>query len=422
MLQFRIALIAVLATGLSAACGGGTTTAPAEQTTPAVTDSFGLPSPTEIAHGTSAADESVTGAGFISGARSLVEADGNQGVFSPDWPVSATGSGNRDLAWAAYGFAVADATGYTGLDLSWANAPESWWLGLGNYDTSGWEWYAGSGSLNLPASLLPYLDAGTMLVVVAAIGETEGRLDTVTLAGNSGGGGLTNMFFLHHSVGDGVVMQGDVRGHIDDYNSAHGTSYEFWDHGYYEWGLRDPDGNKDDTDYGPMTDMTDPPDLHDLWTSDDPDWAALRTTILNNHEIIAFKSCYPASGIPDEDELEWRKTMYRNMRAFFDTRTDKLFVVMSTPPLNPDETNLGDASRARAFADWLKSSEYLAGHPNVVCFDLFDVLAEPDDGSADANMLRSAYRDGSDSHPNTAGYVAGGAAFAQFLCEAAEAY
>ena len=37
--------------------------------------------------------------------------------------------------------------------------------------------------------------------------------------------------------------------------------------------------------------------------------------------------------------------------------------------LKPDAT---EADNARAFANWLKSATYLSGHPNVVCFDLFD--------------------------------------------------
>ena len=38
--------------------------------------------------------------------------------------------------------------------------------------------------------------------------------------GSSSGGRLDNLLFLHHSVGDGLVTQGDMRGRIAAYNAA----------------------------------------------------------------------------------------------------------------------------------------------------------------------------------------------------------
>jgi len=110
------------------------------------------------------------------------------------------------------------------------------------------------------------------------------------------------------------------------------------------------------------------------------------------------------------------------MRDFFDTRPDRLFVVIGFPPLHPDETNAEDAARARQFINWLKSSEYLSGHPNIVCFDLFDLLASAgSDGPI--NTLRTSYQpEYVDSHPNTAGNQAVAPVFAQFLCDSAVAF
>lgn len=76
------------------------------------------------------------------------------------------------------------------------------------------------------------------------------------------------------------------------------------------------------------------------------------------------------------------------MRSFFDTRPDRPFIVMSPPPLHRMETERAIAVNARAFADWLKSREYLGGHSDVRCFDLFDRLAQADDGPPTANMVR----------------------------------
>ena len=145
---------------------------------------------------------------------------------------------------------------------------------------------------------------------------------------------------------------------------------------------------------------------------------------MTNHEVIAFKSCFPNSSIPDAITLQQYKDWYLDMRNFFDQHPEKLFVVMSTPPQISAETNSTEASNARAFANWLKSSTYLSGHPNVVCFDLFDYLAKADDGSAAANMLRSAYcgSDPNDSHPNPYADSIVGPIFAQFLIDSALNY
>ena len=113
------------------------------------------------------------------------------------------------------------------------------------------------------------------------------------------------------------------------------------------------------------------------------------------------------------------------MRSFFDTRPDRVFVVMSTPPLHRKSTNATQAKNARRFADWLKSATYLGGHPNVVCFDLFDLLAKPDDGSATANMLRWEYEgshSNGDSHPNDLANQTVGPIFAQALIDAARTH
>lgn len=233
-----------------------------------------------------------------------------------------------------------------------------------------------------------------------------------------------NLFFLHHSTGNGLVEGGDMRGVIADYNTAHGTSFEFWDHGYNGEGLRNAAGTWTGTSYNVPNDNTDPDGLYYLWTSSNADAVACRNTILASHKVIAFKSCFPASAIYDTATLNQYKTWYLAIRSFCDTRPDRLFVVMSTPPLHRLATDSTQATNARAFANWLKSSTYLSGHSNVVCFDLFDQLARANDGTATANMLRYAYESShssDDSHPNAAGNAAVGPVFANFLCAQAAA-
>ena len=256
--------------------------------------------------------------------------------------------------------------------------------------------------------------------VRASVGTIIGET-TMTVTTSSGPTELTNLFFLHHSTGNGFVEEGDMRGHIATYNAANGTSYELWDHGYNSEGVRNASGTWTGIGYSIPGDNTNPDGLHTLWTTNN----GARATIMDRHEVIAFKSCYPASNIPDAATLNQYKQWYRGMRTYFDAHPARLFVVMSTPPLHRLSTNVTEADNARAFADWLKSGHFLAGHANVVCFDLFGMLARADDGSATRNMLRFDYEqshgDG-DSHPNLAANQVVGPALAQFLIDAAAAY
>ena len=230
---------------------------------------------------------------------------------------------------------------------------------------------------------------------------------------------LSNLFFLHHSTGDGLITGGDMRGVIANYNAAHSASFAFWDHGYNGDGLRDPAGNVLGVSYDIPGDNTNPDGLYYLWTSTDDEASACRNTILANHQVIAFKSCFPASDIPDTDTLNQYKAWYLAMRDVFGQYPDHLFVVMSTPPLHRLATTATQAGNARQFANWLKSSEYLANHANIVCFDLFDYLAGAD------NMLKYEYEgshEGSDSHPNLTANQTVGPIFANFLITSALNY
>jgi hypothetical protein len=230
---------------------------------------------------------------------------------------------------------------------------------------------------------------------------------------------LTNLFFLHHSTGLGLISEGNMRAAIAQYNATHGTAFAFWDHGYNWEGLTDPDGLATGMSYDIPGDNTDPDGLHFLWVSGEADAQHSRSLILGNHQLIAFKSCFPASNIPDAGTLAERKAYYLAMRDRFDQRPDKLFVVMSTPPLHRLATSPAAAACARQFANWLKSAEYLSGHTNIVCFDLFDYLANSQ------NVLRYEYEGShsdTDSHPNTLANQTVGPILANFLMASALAY
>lgn len=227
------------------------------------------------------------------------------------------------------------------------------------------------------------------------------------------GTGGNKIFFLHHSVGNDLIERGNVRGTIDTYNSSHGTGYQFWDHGYNGDGLRDSSGNFTGTNYAIPGDNTDPDGLGYLFTSSAEDAVSSRNQIMT-YNVIAFKSCYTASqALVDDGTLNNYKNYYLQMRNFFDGHTDRVFVVITPPPSHPDETDSATAGRARQFANWLKSSEYLSGHSNIVCFDLFDYFADSN------NVLKAGYRYTGEvnSHPNELADQTVGPVFAQFLID-----
>src|ERR1035437_8166123 len=152
----------------------------------------------------------------------------------------------------------------------------------------------------------------------------------------------------------------------------------------------------------------------------DPGEIAWRNHILANHQVIVMKSPPTASGIATTTVLNQYKAWYLAMRDVFDAHPDKLFIVLSPPPLHLLSTTKAKAANARLFANWLRSTTYLNGHPNVRCYDLFDALAEPDDGSARANVLRLAYEKShttADSLPNTLGNQNVGPDLTLFPCQ-----
>ena len=245
-----------------------------------------------------------------------------------------------------------------------------------------------------------------LLVACAVIGTS-----TIALAQT-----FTNLFFLHHSTGRNIINDGDMRAYIDDYNNTNGTAYDFWDHDYNYIGLKNPAGANTGIDYDIPGDNTDPIGLYNLWTTEN----SARDDIVANHEVIAFKSCYPACHIENLLELRDYILWYLRMRDYFDTQPDRLFIVMSPPPLHRNSTNLTEADNARAFADWLISDFFLAGHPNIFCFNLFDHLAHPDDGSDTRNMLRYEYERshyGTDGHPNALANSIVGPLFCDFFIQ-----
>lgn len=229
-------------------------------------------------------------------------------------------------------------------------------------------------------------------------------------------GDFTNVIFLHHSTGRNLIRQGDVRERLT------AAGFRFWDHDYNYEGLARPDGTRTGYSYGVPDDNTDPDGFARLFSQRVYPWPLNAFSGLMQHEVIAFKSCFPASNITSDGQLEQYKTWYLGMREVMGRYPDHIFIVVTPPPLNPAATTPEAAARARAFSRWLQSDDFLAGRPNVFTFDLFGLLAEDDPASPDPNMLRAEYREGDDSHPNDLANQTVGPLFADFVIDIVQVY
>ena len=234
---------------------------------------------------------------------------------------------------------------------------------------------------------------------------------------NSGDAPFSNVVFLHHSTGNNLIEEGGLRGLLAQQGIA------LWDHGYNDQGLRDGSGRFTGYGYSVPADNTDPDGLARIFAQRAYNLPVNTLSALLQHDVIIIKSCFdPANHILSDEQLQTYKAWYLGMRDAMDRHPQRLFIVMTIPPLNATATNAQEAARARALADWLASAEFLAGHPNVATFDLFGSLAERSSSARDFNMLRAAYSNGSDSHPNRLANETVAPVFAGYIMHVTSAY
>lgn len=228
-------------------------------------------------------------------------------------------------------------------------------------------------------------------------------------------GSYTNIIFLHHSTGRNLIEEGKVRQLLAE------KGYSLWDHDYNFIGLTRPDGSKTNTCYNIPNDTseirgngnTDPEGLAILFkqtVNNPPDHAFSR---LLQHEVIIFKSCFPNSAIKSEQLLELYKKWFIEIRDVIDKYPEKIFIPFTLPPLHPLKTNSEEAKRARIWANWLRSNDFLDGHPNIYVFDFFDYFAD-----SSGNMLKKDFQrdaNSGDSHPNKLANQKIGPIFVEFV-------
>lgn len=262
--------------------------------------------------------------------------------------------------------------------------------------------------------------------------------------GGGTGATATDLVFIHHSVGNNWL--GDslhaallAKSYITEVNEiTYGSDAV-------------PDTNRPDSLGSVPGDST---DMHDWvhWFND-----YLGGILVHDQDakadpvnrIVMFKSCYPNSKIlgadtepgdpfsTDQTMANYRAvyrhasvpgSIYQNggqaywaLEDVFEAHPNTLFIPVTAPPLSygpPDRTNDDQGHRAREFNNWLKndwlpSYRTRTGLDNVAVFDLFDVLAYPDNDATYPNRLRAEYHEAvADSHPNSTGNAAATQLFA----------
>ena len=227
------------------------------------------------------------------------------------------------------------------------------------------------------------------------------------------------LIFVHHSTGQNWLA--------DDYGRL---GVELKNNNYFV----------SDTNYGwgPNTigDRTDIPNWVEWFMSGDTptymnalynesnqhaNYSRLATDPGGQNVIIMFKSCFPNSalaGNPNDppNPNGWltvghAKWVYNQILQYFGQHPEKLFVVITAPPL----TDGTYAANARAFNQWLMN-DWLAGNGytlnNVAVFDFYNVLTGPDNHHRYINGaiehvftpgMNTEYYPSGDDHPSKAG-------------------
>ncbi len=214
------------------------------------------------------------------------------------------------------------------------------------------------------------------------------------------------LIFIHHSTGENW---------LSDDNGGLGIALR--DNNYYVsdtnygWG---PEGIGDTTDIGHFWNWFRGPQsgsiLSALYAESEPHCSYSRRAVNpgGQNQVILFKSCFPNSALrgslsdpvpaigsnplrgedagSDYHTLANAKGIYLDLRNYFQSRPDKLFLLIAAPPLS-DATY---SAHARALNNWLVQ-EWLSGYPlnNVAVFDFYNVLTT-NGGNPNINDLNSS--------------------------------
>jgi Family of unknown function (DUF5719)/IPT/TIG domain len=209
------------------------------------------------------------------------------------------------------------------------------------------------------------------------------------------------LIFIHHSCGENWLADGN-----GNLGSALRDNNYFVSDTNYGWG---PDGIGNNTDIGHWWTWFRGPQSSTytdaLYTEygQNCSYSRLGSDPGGENEIIMFKSCYPNSALTGSmsdpvppigsNPLAGNsgpltvancRGIYNDLLNYFSTRLDKLFVVITAPPMRtlPD-----GGAPDRAFNNWLVN-DWLDSYPysNVFVFDFYNVLTT-NGGNANVNDL-----------------------------------
>lgn len=228
------------------------------------------------------------------------------------------------------------------------------------------------------------------------------------------------LIFIHHSVGENWLR--DDHGGL---GKALGQAGFFVSDTNYGWG---PDAIGDRTDIPNWLEWFRGPNsatyLQAAYTesSQNSEYTRRLADPGGENQVILFKSCFPNSNLagnpndPPSEGLDLTvgnaKYVYNELLKYFATRPDKLFVVITAPPMiNPDQPGNARAFNTWLVKNWLAENNYSLN--NVVVFDHYNILTHPDNHHRLVNgqveyitsngKNRLYYDSDGDDHPNPQG-------------------
>lgn len=307
--------------------------------------------------------------------------------------------------------------------LRWENLKVTTAEEMGRYSTSNLVQVAGDGNVYV---LTPQGDTGQRKVLdrtqsydadsiyeINAIDRnsylSEGEAAYVSGAMSSS----AKVAFLHHSTG-GVIWNGGVATKIAQYNASHGKNYsvtatDFPKSSPYGW-----------NNY--------PYDYWNIWVNHAGSTAYLQEptleTLTQTYDVIVFKHCFPVSSIGADASsssvsssaktLGNYKLQYEALKSKMHEFPDKRFIVWTGAALVQGATDADQATRAKQFADWVRT-EWDEPGDNIFVWDFFNL-----ETGGGIYLLPANAASAGDSHPSSAFAATVAPQFAQRIIDVIE--
>ncbi len=228
------------------------------------------------------------------------------------------------------------------------------------------------------------------------------------------------IIFIHHSVGENWLTDG-----YGNLGIALDNNNYFVSDTNYGWGPRTIGDRTDIPNWPEWFRSYYTPTYMNALFAESGQHSSYTRTLTNpggQNTIVMFKSCFPNSNLdgnpndpPDPTPgftVGHAKYVYNEILKYFRNHPDKLFVVITAPPV----TDPTYAANARAFNNWLYGTWLTENNypfSNVAVFDFYNVLTAPGahhrynatTGNIEHIVTASntSYYPSGDDHPNVAG-------------------